>query len=204
VQRLRRIVKIVSLALCVAAVVEQLRLPAGERTWEGEVVGFVPYDFRMPTLERARSRWWNPDADRLFMPTVFGVGWTVNVGRRMERCVVALRLVRVAFGERRDGAVELIALPEIGGDRDPVTRARVRPREGPRAHPALEPHRGGIHPLRGPRSLPVAELADVEVASTPSFPSLRSHPRKMSLAACIKRWPSTTRCPALGYRLLPT
>jgi hypothetical protein len=74
-------VKIVAFAICVAAVVEQLRLPADERTWEGRVAGVVPYDFRIPTLERARSRWWNTQDERLFVPTVFGVGWTLNIAR---------------------------------------------------------------------------------------------------------------------------
>jgi hypothetical protein len=74
-------VKIVAFAFCVAAIVEQLRLPADERTWEGRVAGVVPYDFRIPTLERARSRWWNTQDERLFVPTVFGVGWTLNIAR---------------------------------------------------------------------------------------------------------------------------
>jgi hypothetical protein len=76
---LRRLVKLVAIGLAVLAVAEQLRRPASDRTWEGEVVGFVPYDFRMPTIERARSRWWNPQDQRLFVPQVFGIGWTVNV-----------------------------------------------------------------------------------------------------------------------------
>ncbi len=78
--RVRRIVKLAAFAVLVAAIVEQLRLPDEQRTWQGRV-GLVPYDLRMPTFERARSRWWNPDDDRLFVPTVFGVGWTVNVAR---------------------------------------------------------------------------------------------------------------------------
>ena len=60
---------------------DQLRRDPEERTWEGSVAGIVPYDFRMPTLERARSRWWNSDDDRLFVPQVFGVGWTINLAR---------------------------------------------------------------------------------------------------------------------------
>ena len=80
-ERLRRIVKLVAIGLIVAAVIEQLRRDPEERTWEGTVAGIVPYDFRMPTLERARSRWWNTDDDRLFVPQVFGVGWTVNLAR---------------------------------------------------------------------------------------------------------------------------
>jgi len=80
-RRIRRLVKLVAIGLIVAAVVEQLRRDPEERTWEGAVAGIVPYDFRMPTLERARSRWWNADDDRLFVPQVFGVGWTVNLAR---------------------------------------------------------------------------------------------------------------------------
>jgi len=80
-ERFRRIVKLVAIGLLIAAVIDQLRRSPDERTWEGTVIGFVPYDFRVPTLERARSRWWNPDDERLFVPQVFGVGWTVNFAR---------------------------------------------------------------------------------------------------------------------------
>jgi uncharacterized protein DUF5808 len=55
--------------------------PAAEREWHGIVAGFVPYDLRPPTVARARSRWWNPEEQRVFVPQVFGVGWTVNAGR---------------------------------------------------------------------------------------------------------------------------
>jgi hypothetical protein len=78
---LRKLVKWLAVVVAAMAVWEQLRRPKVARTWEGEVLGIVPYDFRPPTLERARSRWWNPDDDRLVMPTVFGVGWTINFAR---------------------------------------------------------------------------------------------------------------------------
>jgi len=84
VDRSRRFVKLVVIGLVVAAVIEQLRRDPNERTWEGTVAGFVPYDLRMPTLERARSRWWNNDDGRLFVPQVFGVGWTVNLARLVK------------------------------------------------------------------------------------------------------------------------
>jgi hypothetical protein len=82
---LRKLIKWTVIALAAMAILEQLRRPSDERTWEGTVVGFVPYDFRMPTIERARSRWWNPDEPRLFVPQVFGVGWTINVARLVGR-----------------------------------------------------------------------------------------------------------------------
>jgi hypothetical protein len=67
--------------LGVIAVMQELSKPSEERTWNGVVTGFVPYDFRRPTVARARSRWWNPEEPRVFVPQVFGVGWTLNVGR---------------------------------------------------------------------------------------------------------------------------
>jgi hypothetical protein len=81
VERFRRFVKLVAFGFVLAALIDQLRRDPEERTWEGSVAGIVPYDFRMPTLERARSRWWNTDDDRLFVPQVFGVGWTINLAR---------------------------------------------------------------------------------------------------------------------------
>ena len=82
--RLRRTVKLVAIGLIVAAVIEQLRRDPADRTWEGTVAGIVPYDLRMPTLERARSRWWNLEDERLFVPQVFGVGWTLNLARLVK------------------------------------------------------------------------------------------------------------------------
>lgn len=45
----------------------------------------VPYDFRFPTLQRFRERFWNPDDPRIFTPHFFGVGWSVNVYQVRKR-----------------------------------------------------------------------------------------------------------------------
>jgi hypothetical protein len=79
----------ISLILIGAAVATELLKPADERTWEGKIAGLVPYDLRRPTLARARERLWNPADHRVFVPTVFGVGWTVNFGRLLKRRVAA-------------------------------------------------------------------------------------------------------------------
>ena len=76
-----RLLKLISLVLAVTAVVKELRTPAELRTWNGKVIGFVPYDFRMPTVARVKERMWNPDSTQLINPRVFGVGWTLNLGR---------------------------------------------------------------------------------------------------------------------------
>lgn len=79
--RARRVVSFTGAALIVAALVQELRKPSAARTWQGKVAGFVPYDFRPPTAARVRERMWAPDAAGLLVPQVFGVGWTLNVGR---------------------------------------------------------------------------------------------------------------------------
>lgn len=78
---LRTTMKSAGLALAGMAVIKELRLPSGERTWHGELFEFVPYDLRPPTLGRLRAAWWNPEDDRLFTPRPVGVGWGVNFAR---------------------------------------------------------------------------------------------------------------------------
>jgi hypothetical protein len=60
-----------------AAVLQELSLPAEKRKWHGKV-GFVPYDFRMPTWDRVKETYWNPYERHILTPQVFGLGWTVN------------------------------------------------------------------------------------------------------------------------------
>jgi len=61
------------------ALYQELKKPDAERTWHGKVAGVVPYDFRLPTFERLRDAYWNPESDEIFSERVFGVGWAVNL-----------------------------------------------------------------------------------------------------------------------------
>ena len=63
----------------VIAIVQELRKPPDERTWHGKVADFVPYDFRMPTIGRMRSTYWDPEGP-ILAGKVFGVGWAPNLG----------------------------------------------------------------------------------------------------------------------------
>jgi Family of unknown function (DUF5808) len=82
-KNLKRVITLVTVALGLAAVSEQLQQPKEARTWHGTVLG-VPYDFRFPTPARIKQRWWNPDDERLFTPHVFGIGWSVNLYRLLH------------------------------------------------------------------------------------------------------------------------
>jgi hypothetical protein len=61
------------------ALYQELKKPAEERTWHGKVAGIVPYDFRIPDLQRVKNAYWAPDSDVLFTEQVVGVGWSVNL-----------------------------------------------------------------------------------------------------------------------------
>lgn len=73
------LISFIAFVLAVAAIIKELRTPAADRTWTGVIAGAVPYDFRKPTLDRAKERVWNPEGP-VFSPQVFGVGWTLNFG----------------------------------------------------------------------------------------------------------------------------
>ena len=45
----------------------------------------IPYDWRRPTWQRVRSRVWNPDEPRVFVPKAFGWGYTINFARLFPR-----------------------------------------------------------------------------------------------------------------------
>ena len=78
---IRKLVRLVMFGVVVTAVVKEPRTPPAERAWHGVVAGFVPYDFRFPTIARFRERVWAPQGEHLISPQVFGVGWTMNAGR---------------------------------------------------------------------------------------------------------------------------
>ena len=62
----------------ITAIVQQLQRPPEERTWYGKIAG-IPYDFRVPTAERIRDTFWNKNTSKIFLPQVFGIGWSVNL-----------------------------------------------------------------------------------------------------------------------------
>ena len=80
----------------VGAIYVELRKPPEERTWNGKLLGVVPYDFRLPTLERLRSAYWNPRSPKVFTDRPLGVGWSVNIPTALRRIGV-----RTAFTKGR-------------------------------------------------------------------------------------------------------
>jgi hypothetical protein len=79
-----RMIEAAAITVTLAAVCQELEKPKEERRWHGKV-GFVPYDFRMPTFERVKELWWNPDSNRIFAPSLWGIGWGINFYTLFER-----------------------------------------------------------------------------------------------------------------------
>ena len=67
------------------AVYTEMRKPPAERTWHGKLLGFVPYDFRIPSLEQLRSAYWNPHSPKVFTDRPLGVGWAINIPTVLRR-----------------------------------------------------------------------------------------------------------------------
>jgi Family of unknown function (DUF5808) len=76
-ERVRRAFRSAWILVLGAAVVDAVR----NNRLHGEVLGFVPYDFRVPNLKRVRREAWDPESSRVLTPKAFGVGWGVNLGR---------------------------------------------------------------------------------------------------------------------------
>jgi hypothetical protein len=82
-KKLNRLLFFATVIVTGLAVLDQMRRPAAERDWHGTIV-VVPYDFRMPSLQRFLDAWWNPDDPRLFTPRDFGIGWAINIPRLLS------------------------------------------------------------------------------------------------------------------------
>ncbi|MFC1951819.1 hypothetical protein ACFLYI_02105 [Chloroflexota bacterium] len=81
---LTRIVEATVVTLTLAAILQELETPTEERKWHGKIANFIPYDFRLPTIERLKEVYWNPYERRVLAPEVFGIGWTINLYRLLE------------------------------------------------------------------------------------------------------------------------
>jgi hypothetical protein len=94
---LGRLVQAAAITITIAAICQELEKPKEERHWYGKV-GFIPYDFRMPTIERLKEAYWNPDESRIFSPRVLGIGWAINFFALLEK----MRLIGESYFSEED------------------------------------------------------------------------------------------------------
>ncbi len=82
---LTSLLKMAVFGAVIGAIYVELRKPKADRTWNGRLLGVVPYDFRLPSLESVRSAYWNPKSPKIFTPRPLGVGWAVNIPTLLRR-----------------------------------------------------------------------------------------------------------------------
>jgi len=73
------------LGAVIGAVYTELRKAPESRTWNGKLLGVVPYDLRIPNLDDLRRAYWNPKSPKLFTDKPLGVGWSVNIPTLLRR-----------------------------------------------------------------------------------------------------------------------
>ena len=93
-----RIIEVTTITIAMAAIFQELEKPKEDRTWHGTIAKFIPYDFRLPTIDRLRESYWNPYTSRIITPEVFGIGWAINFYALLER----LSLIRQATVTEQD------------------------------------------------------------------------------------------------------
>ena len=79
------LVRMAAIGAVAGAVYTELPKPPAERTWHGKLLGMIPYDFRIPTLESIRQAYWNPRSPKIFTDRPLGIGWAINIPTALRR-----------------------------------------------------------------------------------------------------------------------
>jgi hypothetical protein len=103
-----RLLQAAAITVTVAIICQEMEKPKEERHWHGKL-GFIPYDFRMPTLERLRAAFWNPDDSRIFTPSAVGIGWAINLFSLMEK----MRIISEYYASEEDFLMPTPSLREV-------------------------------------------------------------------------------------------
>jgi len=88
------LLKMAVIGAFVGAIYAELRKPPEQRTWHGKLLGVVPYDFRVPSIEQLRQAYWNPHSPKVFTDRPFGVGWAVNIPTALRRLGVRSEMTK--------------------------------------------------------------------------------------------------------------
>ena len=103
-----RLIQAAVITITLAAVCQELEKPKEERNWHGRV-GFIPYDFRLPTIERIKEGYWNADSTKIFSPEVWGVGWAINFHAILEK----MRLIGESYYSEEEFLMPTRSLREV-------------------------------------------------------------------------------------------
>ena len=115
-----RLLQATVITVTVAAVCQEMEKPKEERQWHGKV-GFIPYDFRLPTLQRIREAYWNTEDNRIFTSKAIGIGWGINFFALLEK----MRIISESCVSEEDFLMPTKSLRELLENR-PVIEPQVK------------------------------------------------------------------------------
>ncbi len=78
-KQLVRSVVLIAVLIAAGKLLEQRGKPA-----HGRLLG-MPYDLRVPTIDRVRKCYWNPADRHILTPTLLGWGYGVNLGAVLRK-----------------------------------------------------------------------------------------------------------------------
>ena len=107
-----RLIQAAAITITLAAVCQELEKPKEERHWHGKL-GFIPYDFRLPSIERFRESYWNTDSSQVFTPEAWGIGWAINFHALLEK----MRLIGESYISEEDFLMPTQSLKKVLEDR---------------------------------------------------------------------------------------
>jgi len=110
-----RLLQAAAITVAITAVCQELEKPREEREWHGKV-GFIPYDFRFPTLQRIKDAFWNPESGHIFTPEPMGIGWAINFYALLEK----IRVVSECYLSEEDFLMPTRSLKKVLEDRPAV------------------------------------------------------------------------------------
>jgi hypothetical protein len=103
-----RLIQAAAITVTIAAVCQEMEKPKEERHWHGKI-GFIPYDFRLPTIERLKESYWNPASSRIFTSEVLGIGWAINFYALLEK----LRIIGESYASEEDFLMPTKSLRDV-------------------------------------------------------------------------------------------
>lgn len=103
-----RLVQAAVITITLAAVCQELEKPEEERHWHGKL-GFIPYDLRLPTIERFRGSYWNAESSQIFTAEAWGIGWAINFHALLEK----MRLIGESYITEEDFLMPTPTLKKI-------------------------------------------------------------------------------------------
>ncbi len=109
---INRLIQAAAITITIAALCQEMEKPREERHWHGKL-GIIPYDFRLPTLERFKESYWNKDSSQIFTPEVWGIGWGINFHALLEK----MRIISESYLSENDFLMPTKSLKEILANR---------------------------------------------------------------------------------------